>query len=116
MSENEEIDKLPIEHFLGEQAKATVERRVNVSEQSLFEALQVRYKSDAYALFPQVRETTGSACTRTADAIAFGLWPSRGMEVEGFEIKISRGDWLRELKSPSKAEGIFQFCDRWWIV
>ena len=33
---------------------------------------------------------------RYADAIAMNLWPSRGLAVHGFEIKISRGDWQRE--------------------
>jgi hypothetical protein len=29
---------------------------------------------------------------------------------------VSRGDWLRELKDPDKAETIAQYCERWWIV
>lgn len=45
-----------------------------------------------------------------------GLWPSRGMEVHGIEVKKSRGDWLKELKNPQKAEVIFKFCDRWWLA
>ena len=44
------------------------------------------------------------------------LWPSRGLELIGFEIKASRGDWLSELKNPAKAEEISRFCDRWYIV
>jgi len=44
------------------------------------------------------------------------MWPSRGLEINGFEIKASRSDWLRELKNPAKAEAIAAYCDRWWIV
>jgi len=44
------------------------------------------------------------------------LWPSRGLELHGFEIKVSRGDFLRELKAPEKAETIARYCDRWWLV
>lgn len=44
------------------------------------------------------------------------LWPSRGLELHGFEIKVSRSDWLRELKDPAKAESIVTYCDRWWIA
>jgi hypothetical protein len=40
----------------------------------------------------------------------------RGLELVGFELKISRGDWLRERKQPWKADPIKQFCDRWYLV
>jgi hypothetical protein len=45
-----------------------------------------------------------------------GLWPSRGLHLHGFEIKVSRGDWLGELRKPQKAEQIAYYCDFWWIV
>ncbi len=45
-----------------------------------------------------------------------GLYPSRGIHLNGFEIKVNRGDWFRELKNPAKAEEIAQFCDFFWIV
>jgi hypothetical protein len=44
------------------------------------------------------------------------MWPSRGLELLGFEIKASRADWLRELANPAKAEPIAGYCDKWWIV
>jgi hypothetical protein len=53
---------------------------------------------------------------RFADAIAVNLWASRGYVVHGFEVKVSRSDWLRELKQPEKAEPIFRYCDRWFLV
>jgi hypothetical protein len=39
-----------------------------------------------------------------ADAIARHLWPSQGLELIGFELKVSRSDWLREIKDPYKCE------------
>ena len=47
---------------------------------------------------------------------AMGLWPSRGLHLHGFEIKVSRSDWLRELKSPAKADKMFRYFDRWWLA
>jgi hypothetical protein len=46
------------------------------------------------------------------------LWPSAddGLELTGFELKVSRADWLREMKDPTKADPIKQFCDRWYLV
>jgi hypothetical protein len=65
----------------------------------------------------EVRNGTGyQRTTRTADAIAMSLWPSRGLELCGFEIKVSKSDWQSELRQPAKAESICQFCDRWWMV
>jgi hypothetical protein len=58
----------------------------------------------------------GKTLNGYADAIAMGLFPSRGLDIEGFEIKMDRGDWLRELKNPAKAEHVAKFCDKWWLV
>lgn len=82
----------------------------------LFDLLRLRYPSQAYALFREVQSATAYQGRQRADAVAMGLWPSRGLDVIGFEFKMSRADWLRELKDPDKAEEIFQFCDRWYLV
>lgn len=79
-------------------------------------ALEERYPATAYAVLPEVANATGHAASRTADALVVGFWPSRGMEIEGFEVKSARGDWLRELKDPSKAEVFFRYCAKWWMV
>ena len=36
--------------------------------------------------------------------------------LHGFEVKVSRSDWLTELRDPSKAEAWKRYCDRWWLV
>jgi hypothetical protein len=77
--------------------------------------LRARFQPPAYAWLPQVGDSTGLV-RRHADAIVMGLWPSRGLTLMGFEIKAGRGDWLRELRDPRKAEEIAAFCDEWWIV
>lgn len=51
-----------------------------------------------------------------ADGVAVNTWRSRGHAVHGFEVKVSRADWLRELKSPAKAEPVFRYCDYWFLV
>lgn len=80
--------------------------------------LRKKYAGDAYAVLEEVRSETGFSrrATRYADALVVGLWPSRGLHIEGMEIKVSRSDWLHELKKPEKAETIFQYCDFWWLV
>jgi hypothetical protein len=81
-------------------------------------ALRKRYEAPAWAFLAQVRNGTGYGRNRarTAAAIAFSTWPSRGLELHGFEIKVDRQDVRRELHDPEKAEDFFRFCDRWWLV
>jgi hypothetical protein len=79
--------------------------------------LRARYAAPAYAFLSHVRNGTGfSGATRTADALAMSTWASRGLHLYGFEIKSSRGDWLRELKDPGKADVIAGMCDFWFVV
>jgi hypothetical protein len=78
--------------------------------------LRDRYAQPEWALMEEVANGTGTSATNYADAIAMNMFESRGLEIHGFEIKVSRQDWLRELASAGKAEAIQQFCDRWWVV
>ncbi len=85
--------------------------------EELLEKLGRRYQKPTWVFLPNVRSTTGYASAiRTADAIAMGMYPSRGLHLHGHELKISRSDWLRELKEPEKAEEIARYCDYWWLV
>jgi hypothetical protein len=92
------------------------------TEESMLALLEKRYMGErsgngpAWAFVPKVRNAAGFQANRTIDALAMSLWPSRGLEIHGHEIKVSRSDWLRELKDPAKAEAFTDMCDRWWIV
>lgn len=91
------------------------------TEAEMVELLRQRYCQDAgngpaAVLLPQVRDAAGFDATRTADALVMQLWPSRGLHLEGFEVKCSRSDLLTELKQPEKAERIARWCEKWWLV
>lgn len=93
------------------------QKREVVGTTAVHALLRKRYAAPAWALLQEVRNETGYARTvRTADALAMSLWPSRGLEVHGFEVKCSRGDLRKELDDPDKAREIMQYCDRWWLV
>lgn len=79
-------------------------------------ALRARFIAPEWSLFFEVADATGSRQSRWADAVAMNLYPSRGLEIHGFEIKVSRSDWLRELKDPTKSAPVQRYCDRWWII
>lgn len=79
--------------------------------------MSVRWSQPEYAIMWEVAPATGAATGRIryADAVIMSLWPSRGQELHGVEIKISRSDWMRESKDPTKAERIAAYCDRWYV-
>lgn len=78
-------------------------------------ALRERYCAPEFALFEEVGDS-GSGSRVYADGVAINMWASRGYAITGFEVKASRGDWLRELKQPDKAEPVITKCDYWYLV
>lgn len=78
--------------------------------------LAEKYPRDRYALFFDVPDNVGTNQHRRADAIAIGCWKSVGHLIDGFELKVSRSDWLREVASVAKADPFIERCDRWWLV
>jgi hypothetical protein len=89
---------------------------VKLDTPKLRDLLRRKFPADQYAMLYEVRDAAGFQASRSADVMMVGLWPSRGNMLEGFELKVSRSDWLRELKQPKKADAFFKFCDRWWVV
>jgi hypothetical protein len=74
-----------------------------------------------YVRAPQVRDRPGWA-TRICDYMALdtyqahdGDWSVR-YAIHGHEIKVSRSDWLAELRDPGKAEAFRPYCSHWWLV
>lgn len=78
--------------------------------------LKARYRAPQWATFMEVHDSTGAGMSRSVDLLACSLWPSDNFVVHGFEIKISRGDFQRELKTPQKAEAIARYCDTWSVA
>ena len=89
---------------------------MNPNAQQLYELIKQRFKPPAWITFSEVSDGTGVNIARYADAIAMSIWPSRGYDLNGFEIKVSRSDWLKELNDPSKSWPIQRFCNAWWVV
>lgn len=88
--------------------------------EKLMSLLRLRYTANRwrYVFLENVRNETGymPGKKRYADALAMDLWPSRGLELHGFELKVSRSDLVAELRDPEKAGAIKRYCDRWWLV
>ncbi len=93
--------------------KTTIKKQIGTAE--LYKLLRVRYEPQSWALMFEVADATGARHSRWADAVAMSLWPSRGLGLHGIEVKSSRSDWVKELKTPAKAEAICRYCDHWWL-
>lgn len=83
---------------------------------ALKNALAARYQAPEWAYFPEMRNGTGGNHSRTSDGFAMNCYPSRGLELHGFEIKASVGDLDAELRSPDKADALGRYMDFWWLV
>lgn len=93
-----------------------------MTERDMLDALHYRYSQvnpgngPRYACAEHVKNQAGFNARRCADFIAVDCWPTGGIELHGHEVKVSRSDWLHELKQPEKADAFKRYMDRWWLV
>lgn len=92
------------------------EPETKLTTPALENLLRAKYPRDRYALFFDVPDAVGTSQHRRIDALTFGIWSSVGRDIQGFELKVSRSDWLRELKQVNKADPFIAICDRFWLV
>lgn len=98
---------------------------MSAGERAMLDRLNVRYAKYSqagirYARAEHVKLTPGYDALRTIDYMALdfsvGYGVGRGPKLHGHEVKVSRGDWLTELKDPEKAEAFARYCDFFWLV
>jgi hypothetical protein len=77
--------------------------------QTILEMLKAMHsrssRRDEWALFPELNIGTGAKGGRWIDLWVVNLYPSKGYKKIAYEIKVSRGDFLRELEDPTKRAG-----------
>lgn len=77
--------------------------------------------SDRWVRAEHVKSSTGYADgDRIADFVAGDKHGGNAygdkLALHGHEVKVSRSDWLSELKDPSKADAIKRYMHHWWLV
>lgn len=96
-----------------------------VTERTMLDRLNVRYgkfngNGIRYTRAEHVKVAAGFGAQRICDYMAMDLWTgygvNRGPKLHGHEVKVSRSDWLTELRDPEKAEAFRRYCDFWWLV
>lgn len=92
------------------------------TERTMLDALYARCAAQGmnptarrHVLAEQVRYLPGSGHS-IADAISIDTWSSGHYALHGYEVKVSRSDFLRELRDPGKHATWARHCERWWIV
>ena len=100
-------------------AKPAVE---TFTERDILDMLLARYNTervgtiaDRYVRAEHVRSTQTYQTMSIADFIAIDKYASQ-QSLIGHEVKVSRADWLTELRHLSKAERIKRFCNRWYLL
>lgn len=93
------------------------------TERDMLDLLLARYNTerqgtiaDRWVRAEHVRSTqSGYEMTSIADFIAIDKYRST-QAMHGHEVKVSRSDWLTELRDLSKSERIKRYCNFWWLV
>lgn len=94
------------------------------TERDMLDLLLARYNTerpgtiaDQYVRAEHVRSTQRvyALDTRVADFIAIDKHHSRQAMI-GHEVKVSRADWLAELRDPTKADPVKRYCRQWYLV
>lgn len=76
-----------------------------IEAKTIIEALRKRHPKDQWAFFPELRIGTGAGkdAEQRLDVWAIAYWPStQGIKRVAYEVKVSRSDFLAELKNPLK--------------
>lgn len=84
-------------------------KRLEITSDLILELLGKRHKDRQWVFYPEMVFSTKAKddleqADSRIDAWAFNLWPSRNFCRVSYEIKISRHDFLRELKKPDKRD------------
>ncbi|MBC9927192.1 hypothetical protein [Leucobacter sp. cx-169] len=98
------------------------------TERDLLNRLGVRYSNirrgtlaDRWVRAEHVRRRLGHASMNyVADFIALDKYPGipygTALAMHWFEVKVSRSDWLAELRQPEKSEAFTRFANHAWLV
>jgi hypothetical protein len=93
----------------GAPGEATPARKLTAHD--LVQAVRARYEPPEWHVEGEV-----TLAGRRLDLVALNLWGARQYRIVGFEVKVSRGDWLRELADYRKSEEWMAVVDTFYVV
>ncbi|MDM2398143.1 hypothetical protein PP613_03815 [Mycobacteroides abscessus] len=101
-----------------------------MTEREILDLLLARYTNirrftiaDRWTRAEHVSSTLGhhqNGVTRIVDFVAADKYPGwpygSALAFHGHEVKVSRSDWLTELRDPTKADAWRRYMHHWWLV
>jgi len=88
-----------------------------ITADNVYRAIRNKYSDrQRYAVMSEVNCGTGFAGKSWIDGLVISLWPSDGLHRMAFEIKISRADFLSEMKKHAKNEFFREHCHEFWYA
>ncbi|AZF93634.1 hypothetical protein SEA_EYES_58 [Gordonia phage Eyes] len=93
----------------------------SMDTQALLARLQRHYIKPGAAMaggsfLPEVGRNGSWGAGNRCDAIYVGYTSTSGRILVGHELKVSRADWLNELKHPGKSDAWADQCHEWYVV
>lgn len=79
------------------------------------DALHTRWPDSEYLAIPEAPDGPSRQGCKI-DLLVVSLWASRRFELDAIEIKVSIGDWRRELANPNKSWFWRRHANRFWIA
>lgn len=75
-----------------------------------------KLEQEGVVLLREVRNKAAHHANRSLDGMSFGTWPSKGTHMVGYEVKINRSDWKKEIEDIEKSEAFRPFCKYFYLV
>lgn len=89
---------------------------MTVTANDVNRAIKAKYSGPEWRVWFEVSQSTGSFSGRRADAIALNIWPSKGFQLNVFEVKVSRADFKAEVADLTKWQAIGKYADFFWLA
>lgn len=90
-------------------------KAIKINSKTILEALRSLY-SESEWLFAGEVGLLGFQNQQRIDAFAVALWPSKKALRHSYEIKVSRQDFLNEIKNPQKRQFALDNSEQFWFA
>ena len=87
-----------------------------VTASDINQAIKGKYSGPEWRVWFEVSRSTGYNSGRRADAVVMNIWPSKGFQINVFEVKVSRSDFKNEMADITKSKAIGQYADFFWLA
>lgn len=88
-----------------------------MTAEMILDRLERRWDGSGFVRVRELRPSVGyKSEDRRIDLWVLECRPSAGMPAHAIEVKVSRGDWLRELRSPWKRRAAMAISNHFWVA